>query len=429
MVNMGKSLLILGAQWGDEGKGKITNYLSERADMVIRYQGGNNAGHTIVFNQHKYALRTIPSGVFNPNIACVMANGMVINPRAFIEERNELIKAGFACNNIYISDRAHVIFDHHIVLDALNEELLKDQKIGTTKKGIGPAYTDKIARFGMRMCDFVSDEFPVLYKNLLAIKNQQIQDLNGTPIDYETTVEEYKTLANQIRPMVCDTISLIGKYRRENKKILFEGAQGALLDIDFGSYPFVTSSNVTSGGTITGTGIGCHGVDEVLGIVKAYQTRVGEGAFPTELHDAIGDVIRERGHEYGTVTHRPRRTGWLDLVALKYSIQINGISSICLTLLDVLSGFDTIQVCTSYQYHDQTIHTIPASNRKFFECQPNYVTLPGWKEDLSNVHSFEELPDNAKKYIEFIEQETGVFISMFSVGPDKYQTIVRKEFF
>lgn len=426
---MGKSLLILGAQWGDEGKGKITNYLSEQADMVIRYQGGNNAGHTIVFNGHKYALRSIPSGVFNSNIACVMGNGMVINPRAFLEERNELIKAGFPCNNIYISDRAHVIFDHHLILDALNEENLKDQKIGTTKKGIGPAYTDKAARIGMRMCDFVSDDFPVLYENLLSYKNKQIMDLHGTPVDYKKTVEEYIEIAKQIRPLVCDTISLIGKYRKEQKKILFEGAQGALLDIDFGSYPYVTSSNVTSGGTITGTGIGCHGVDEVLGIVKAYQTRVGEGAFPTELQDKIGDLIREKGHEFGTVTHRPRRTGWLDLVALKYSVQINGISSICLTLLDVLSGFETINVCTSYDLCGKTLNAIPASDRDFAQCCPNYVTLPGWKEDISHVRSFAELPLNAKKYIEFIETEVGIPVSMFSVGPDKYQTIVRKDVF
>lgn len=426
---MNKSILVLGAQWGDEGKGKITNYLSEKADYVIRYQGGNNAGHTIVFDGHKYALRLIPSGVFNPNTKCILGNGMVINPRAFVEEKNEIQRAGFACDNLYISDRAHVIFDHHLVLDALNEESLGANKIGTTKKGIGPCYTDKAARVGMRMCDFVSDEFPELYRNLLKVKNKQIVDLGGTPIDYEKTVKEYLDIQKQIKPLVTDTISMIAKARKEGKKILFEGAQGSLLDIDFGSYPYVTSSNVTSGGTISGSGVGCHGIDGILGIVKSYQTRVGEGAFPTELKDEIGDEIREKGHEYGTVTHRPRRIGWLDLCALNYSIQINGISSICLTLFDVLSGFDEIKVCTHYQIDGKNVYTIPASNIQFKKCVPVYEVLKGWKEDISNVKSFDELPENAKKYIEFIEKETGLSVSIFSVGPDKYQTIIRKEIF
>ncbi len=426
---MGKSLLILGSQWGDEGKGKITNYLSNKADIVIRYQGGNNAGHTIVFNGHKYALRLIPSGVFNENVKCIMANGMVINPRAFKEEVSELINAGFSCKNIYISDRAHVIFDHHLELDRLNEEALGDKKIGTTKKGIGPAYTDKIARTGMRMCDFVSVDFPELYKNLLEFKNKQIKDLGGTPIDYEKTVKEYMDLASYMRPMVTDTVKMIGDARKEGKNILFEGAQGALLDIDFGSYPYVTSSNVTSGGTISGTGIGCHGVDEVLGIVKSYETRVGEGAFPTEQLNEIGDLIRERGHEYGTVTHRPRRCGFLDLPALKYSIQINSITSICLTLLDVLTGFDKINVCTHYDYKGERIDTLPASDRVLRECKPVYAKLDGWSEDISNIKSFEDLPVNARKYVEFIEKEVGVPVVMVSTGPDKYQTIIRKEIF
>lgn len=311
----------------------------------------------------------------------------------------------------------------------MNEESLGANKIGTTKKGIGPCYTDKAARVGMRMCDFVSDEFPELYRNLLKVKNKQIVDLGGTPIDYEKTVKEYLDIQKQIKPLVTDTISMIAKARKEGKKILFEGAQGSLLDIDFGSYPYVTSSNVTSGGTISGSGVGCHGIDGILGIVKSYQTRVGEGAFPTELKDEIGDEIREKGHEYGTVTHRPRRIGWLDLCALNYSIQINGISSICLTLFDVLSGFDEIKVCTHYQIDGKNVYTIPASNIQFKKCVPVYEVLKGWKEDISNVKSFDELPENAKKYIEFIEKETGLPVSIFSVGPDKYQTIIRKEIF
>ena len=425
----GKSLLVLGSQWGDEGKGKITNFLSEKADVVIRYQGGNNAGHTIVFDGRKFALRLIPSGVFNESVKCILANGMVINPRAFKEEVDELRAAGFPCQNLYISDRAHVLFDHHIELDRLSEESLGAKKIGTTKRGIGPAYADKISRVGMRMCDFVSPEFPALYKDLLAIKNKQIIDMGGTPIDYEKTVKEYTSLADFVRPMVVDTVSMIGEARKSKKNILFEGAQGALLDVDFGSYPYVTSSNVTSGGTIFGTGIGCHGVDNVLGIVKAYETRVGEGAFPTEQLNDIGNLIRERGHEYGTVTHRPRRTGFLDLPALKYSIQINSISYLCLTLLDVLDTFDEINVCTHYDYKGTTIDTLPASDRILRECRPVYASLPGWKQDISGVKTYDELPENAKKYIEFIEKEVGVPIVIVSTGPDKTQTIIREEIF
>lgn len=426
---MGKSLLVLGAQWGDEGKGKITNYFSEKADVVIRYQGGNNAGHTIVFDNHKYALSSIPSGVFDENVKCVIANGCVLNPRAFVIERNKLIEQGFSCNNIYISDRCHVIFDHNIEIDRLNEERLKDKKIGTTKKGIGPCYSDKTERIGMRMCDFIGPNFKERYKTLLEIKNRQIKSLGGNEIDYEKTVLEYLEIADLIRPMVTDTIALINNERKNGKNILFEGAQGSLLDIDFGSYPYVTSSHVTSGGVICGTGIGCHGIDDVLGIVKAYQTRVGEGAFPTELNNEIGNEIREKGHEYGTVTHRPRRTGYLDLVALKYSILVNGITSICLTLLDVLTGFDEVKVCVAYEYNNEILNTLPASDDVLKECKPVYKTLKGWKEDISNTKTFDELPKAAQEYIEFIEKELDVPVDVFSVGPDKLQTIVRKEIF
>ena len=426
---MGKSLLVLGAQWGDEGKGKITNYFSSKADVVVRYQGGNNAGHTIVFDHKKYALRLIPSGIFEAKTSCIMGNGMVINPRALIEEINELKQNGFSCDNLYISDRAHIIFDHHLILDELNELSLKDKKIGTTKRGIGPCYSDKIARIGMRMGDFVSSDFPTLYKDLLERKNKEISFLGGKEISYEDTLKDYLELGKLIKPMVCDTISLLKRFRKVNKNILFEGAQGALLDIDFGSFPYVTSSSVTVGGALSGSGIGLHGLDEVLGIVKAYQTRVGEGPFPTELDNKIGDYIRERGHEYGTVTHRKRRVGYLDLVALKYSIQINGITSICLTLFDVLEGLDELKICTSYTYEGKTIDTIPSSNKVFSKCIPQYVTLQGFKEDISQVKSFEELPNEAKEYINFIEREVEVPIVMISIGPDKYQTIIRKDIF
>jgi len=431
VYNMGqfKSLLVLGAQWGDEGKGKITNYFSERADVVVRYQGGNNAGHTIVFDGKKFALRLIPSGVFNENVKCVMAHGMVINPIAFLEEVEGLKQNGVNCHNIYVSDRAQVIFIHHLLLDELNEQSLGDKKIGTTKKGIGPCYTDKVARIGMRMVDFISDDFPMLYKTLLEVKNKQIVSLGGSPISYDETLPIYEKVRQEMMPYVVDTIKLLSDEKEKGSKILFEGAQGALLDIDFGTYPYVTSSNVTVGGTISGSGVGLNGVQKILGIVKAYQTRVGEGAMPTELFDEFGDYIRERGHEYGTVTKRPRRCGYLDLVALKYSVRINGITNICLTLADVLSDIKTLKVCTHYEIDGKLIDTIPASNKVFSRCTAIYTELKPWHGDISNIKEYEFLPIELKEYIAFIEKEVGVKVSMVSVGPDRNQTIIREQLF
>lgn len=425
-----KSILVLGAQWGDEGKGKITNYLSLKADVVVRYQGGNNAGHTIVFNGHKYALSLVPSGIFSNGTKCVLGNGMVINPIALRRELDMVKEAGYEINNLYISSRASVLFHHHIELDRLHEEALKENKIGTTKKGIGPAYSDKINRIGMRIIDFVSDDFPNKYKNLLEIKNKEILSLGGNPIDYDSTLKEYKELAKFIRPYVTDTISLLNKERKEGKKILLEGAQGALLDIDFGTFPYVTSSNVTVGGAISGTGLGLKGIDEILGIVKAYTTRVGEGPFVSELNNEIGNTIREKGHEYGTVTKRPRRTGYLDLVSLKYSIKINGITSICLTLLDVLSDLNEIKICTAYK-DNGTIYTedVPASNDEYINIKAVYKDFKAWKGDISNITSYDDLPIEARSYIEYIEKETGVPVDIVSVGPSREQTIIRKELF
>ena len=426
---MSKSLIILGSQWGDEGKGKITNYYSERADVVVRYQGGNNAGHTIVFNGNTFKLRTIPSGVFNPNIKNILGNGMVINPRSLINEMKALQDAGYSCNNIYISDRAHVIFDYHIQLDILNEAKLKDAKIGTTKNGIGPAYSDKINRCGIRMGDFVSEDFKDLYEKALERKNEDIVRLGGKKIDFDSSYKEYQEIANKLRPLVCDTISLLSEERSKNKKILFEGAQGALLDVDFGSYPYVTSSNPSSGGALIGSGIGMNHIEEAVGIVKSYTTRVGSGAFPTEFEDEISHYIRETAHEYGTVTKRPRRIGWLDLVALKYSANINGLTGIFLTLIDILSGIDELKVCTSYSLNGKEINYVPARDKDLAKVKPNFAILKGWKEDLSKITKFEDLPENAKQYIRFIEDYTKIPVVGFSVGPDKLQTIIRKELF
>lgn len=426
---MNKTLIVLGSQWGDEGKGKITNYYSELADVVVRYQGGNNAGHTIVFGGNTYKLRTIPSGVFNKNVKNILGNGMVINPKSLINEMNTLKEAGYDCKNIYISDRAQVLFDYHIELDKLNELALKDKKIGTTKNGIGPCYYDKVSRCGIRMGDFVSSDFYEIYKHNLEIKNQEIRRLGGTEISFEETYKVYQEIANTLRDFVCDTIFLLNEEKKQGKKILFEGAQGALLDIDFGSYPYVTSSNPSSGGAITGSGIGLNGIKEALGVIKAYTTRVGEGAFPTEFEDETSNYIREKAHEYGTVTKRPRRIGWLDLVALKYSANINGLTGFFITLLDIFTSLKEIKVCTSYLLDGKEIKYVPSRDADLAKVKPIYVTLNGWDEDITKVTSFEELPTNAKKYLEFIAKELEIPLVGFSVGADKKQTIVTKEIF
>ncbi len=426
---MKRSVVVIGSQWGDEGKGKITNYLSEKADFVVRYQGGDNAGHTIQFGGTTYKLHLIPSGIFNANIINVLGNGMVINPRNLLEEINNLKSLGYDCKNLRISERAQVILDYHLELDALKEKALGSGKIGTTKKGIGPAYTDKTSREGIRMVDFVSSDFKKLYSEKLNKKNEEIARLGGETIDFEKTYLEYKEIADQIQEYVCDTITLLNDGIRNGKKILFEGAQGAMLDVDFGSYPFVTSSNATSGGVCSGSGVGPTFIDEIIGVVKSYSTRVGSGVFPSEFEDEVAKDIRERAHEYGTTTKRPRRIGWLDCVVLKYSTMVCGFTGISLMLLDILSGLEQIKICTAYKVDGKIITTVPANNKLYEKCEPVYETLPGWKEDISKVTSFSQLPENAKHYIERIEELVGVKVKCFSVGPDKTQTIMREEIF
>ncbi len=423
---MKNAVVVVGTQWGDEGKGKITNYFSNKADVVVRYQGGDNAGHTIKFLGNTYALHVIPSGVFNPNIKNVLGNGVVLNPKTFLSEIEALQKQGFSCNNLYISDRAHVIFDYHKELDGLIEEHLATRKIGTTKKGIGPCYTDKIARCGIRVADFVSSDFEEIYKTTLKVKNDQIISYGGNPFDIEESYQEYQKIAEAIKPYVTDTIALLNEEIKKGKKILFEGAQGALLDIDFGTYPFVTSSNPSGGGVSIGSGVGPTNIKEIIGIAKVYSTRVGSGAFPTEFEDEVASYIRETAHEYGTTTKRPRRIGWLDGVVLKYSSQINGLTGLSLMLLDILSGIKNLKVCTSYMLDGKEISTIPARISDFEKCIPVYTTLPGWQEDISSCKSYDELPQNAKNYVSFIEKLVGVPVVMISVGPDVLQTIVRK---
>ncbi len=428
-MSKGKTVVVIGACWGDEGKGKITNYLGEQADVVVRYQGGDNAGHTICFDGNTYKLHLIPSGIFKPEVKNVLGNGLVVNPKGLLTELAELREAGFSCENLYISDRANVLFDYHKLLDGINEEKLGDRKIGTTKKGIGPAYTDKIARTGIRMCDFVSMDFKEIYRTMLAIKNEELVRNGYEAIDFEKSYKEYQEIADVIRPMVCDTVTLINDEYKAGKKILFEGAQGTLLDIDFGTYPYVTSSNPSAGGVSIGSGIGPTKINEVLGITKAYTTRVGEGPFPTEMFDDLAQDIRVRANEFGATTKRPRRIGWYDGVIMQYSANINGLTGLSLMLLDILSGIPKIKICDYYTIDGKKVYAPAARVEDFARQVPHYIEMDGWTEDITHVTSYDELPLNCKKYIEKIEEVVGVPVVMFSVGPDKLQTIVRKELF
>ena len=424
-----KSIVVVGSQWGDEGKGKVTNYYSSKADIVVRYQGGNNAGHTVKFNGKEFHLQTIPSGIFNEKTLNILGNGMVINPISLYSEMHVLLNAGFKLDNMIISSRANVDLNYHLELDGLKEAYLKDKKIGTTKKGIGPTYTDKVARDGIRFCDFIDEEFPKIYAEHLKEKNEEIERYGGNKIDLEKSLEEYNKIVEFLKPYVKETVSILAKAKKENKKILFEGAQGTMLDIDFGTYPYVSSSNSSAGGALTGSGIGFGYIENVVGIVKAYTTRVGEGPFVTELFDDLADTIREKAHEYGTVTKRPRRIGYLDLNQLRYSRNVNGFDYFALMLLDILSGLKEIKVCTHYELDGKSIDYVPASLKETYRCKPVYVTLPGWDEDLSHVRKFEDLPINAQNYVKFIEKEIDAKACLISVGPDQKETIIKEDIF
>lgn len=430
-MKKGKSVVVIGACWGDEGKGKITNYLAEKADVVVRYGGGDNAGHTIIFNNKTFKLHMVPSGIFKEETINILGNGCVVNPISLVEELDMIKKEGYSCHNLYISDRANVIFEYHKIIDGLLEENSNLRKIGTTKKGIGPAYSDKVSRIGIRMCDFVSNDFKEIYKNALKFKNEEIVRLGGNPIDFETSYNKYQEIAKAIKPMVVDTISLINNCYNEGKKVLFEGAQGTLLDIDFGTYPYVTSSNPSAGGVATGSGLGPTKIDEIIGITKAYTTRVGEGPFPTEMNDnlTLAQEIRDKANEYGATTKRPRRIGWYDAVIMKYSCNVNGITGLSLMLLDILSGLDKIKICDYYLLNGQKVYAPCARLEDFANCVPHYIELDGWKEDITNVKKYEDLPINCQKYIETIEKLLNVPVVIVSVGHDKYQTIVRKNIF
>ncbi|MDE6236746.1 MAG: adenylosuccinate synthase [Muribaculaceae bacterium] len=425
---MSQRLVVLGSQWGDEGKGKITDYFACKADMVVRYQGGNNAGHTVVFDGHKYSLRSIPSGIFNPHTVNVMANGMVVNPESVITELQKLHDQGITDYQLYISDRAAMVMPWHSQLDGAYEALKGNALIGTTKNGIGPAYCDKYSRDGLRMGDLLEPEyFAERLKGALAVKNPQLRMLGLPEYDFQEVYDRYMEIAKILGPRICDTSDLINKALLTDAKILFEGAQGMMLCIDHGTYPYVTSSTPSSASVPVGAGISPKWIDEVVGVAKAYCTRVGEGAFPTELFDERANQIRERGHEYGTVTGRPRRIGWFDAVVARYTSRLAGIDNWALMLFDVLSGLDKVCICTGYELDGKVIDYPPSTVSKLARCKPVLIEMEGWKEDLTDIKDFDSLPEAAKAYVRKIEELTGVKVGIISVGPDRKQTIIIDE--
>lgn len=421
--------VVVGAQWGDEGKGKIVDVLGEKADYVVRFQGGNNAGHTIVVNGEKSILHLLPSGVLHKNAVCIIGPGVVVDPFVLLEEIDVLEKKGVSSSHIYISDRAHLIMPYHIKLDELQEERLAGNKIGTTKRGIGPCYADKYTRIGLRVGDLIDFEsFKTKLKSTLSIKNDQITKLyNELPFDYDEMTAQFKEIREKLLPRMIDSLSVVNEALDQDKMVLFEGAQAAMLDINYGTYPYVTSSSPTSAGVCAGAGISPKKLDKIIGVVKAYSTRVGEGPFVTELFDEEGEKLREIGHEYGATTGRPRRCGWLDLNVVKHAARINGLTDLVITKIDVLSEFEEIKVCTGYEIDGQIYDTIPASVEMVAKAKAVYEIFPGWQCDITGIRTYEELPENCKAYIKRIEEFTNTRISLVSVGPDRENNILINE--
>lgn len=420
------TVVISGTQWGDEGKGKIVDYLAGQADVVVRFQGGSNAGHTVTVNGEEYKLRLMPSGILYEGTTCVIANGVVFDPQILLEEIDGLKKRGIHTENIRLSNRAHVVMPWHKLFDELKENSLGDKKIGTTRRGIGPCYIDKADRIGIRVCDLIDkEEFAIRLKDILSRKNLILEKVyNHAPLNYEEILHEYEGYAEKIRPYVCDTISFLNDAIDAGKKILFEGAQATMLDIDYGTYPYVTSSHPISGGVGVGAGVAPKKIDKVFGVVKAYCTRVGEGPFPTEQLNEIGDKLREAGHEFGTVTGRPRRTGWLDACVVKYAGQLSGTDYMAVTRLDILDDFDEIKMCVAYKLDGKILNEIPASLKILAKVEPVYETFSGWKTDISKCRNYSDLPENAKKYLERMAEVTGIKLGIVSVGPNREQTII-----
>ena len=419
--------IVLGAQWGDEGKGRVTDVFAERADFVVRYQGGNNAGHTLIIGEERFALSLIPSGVMYPNCTPVIGSGCVIDPKVLLDEVDMLSGRGVDPSRLRISGNAHLIMPYHRKLDAVMERHLGKHKIGTTKKGIGPAYTDKYSRRGIRVQDLYD---PKIFRDKVEVALEDTNKVlarvyNQLPMDPAKVADEYLAYSDRLLPYVTDTSLELWEALADGKQVLFEGAQGTLLDIDHGTYPFVTSSNPTAGGAAVGSGIGPKAIDRIVGVAKAYISRVGTGPFPTELDDEIGDTMIELGGEYGTVTGRRRRCGWLDLVALRYAVRVNSLTELFITKLDILSAFDTVKVATAYTSLGERYDEFPRQQRVLYNCTPVYETLPGWGTDISNCRREADLPAAARDYIEYIEDAAGVPVTFVSVGPERQQMLSR----
>jgi adenylosuccinate synthase len=421
-------IVLVGAQWGDEGKGKITDLISNDFDFVVRFQGGNNAGHTVIHGDTKLALHLIPSGIMYPHITPVIGNGCVIDPRVLIDEMDTLEREGFSTERLLISGNAHLIMPYHLALDAESERRLGNNEIGTTKRGIGPAYQDKAARSGIRVQDLLDEHiFRLKVATALSEKNELLVKIYGAdPFEADAICDEYLRYAQRIIPHITESSQRLNEVLRAGKWVLFEGAQGTLLDIDHGTYPFVTSSSCTAGGAAIGSGVGPTAISRVLGIAKAYITRVGSGPFPTELFDDTGALLGKVGGEFGTTTGRPRRCGWYDAVIIRYAAEVNGLTDLCITKLDVLSCLETIKVCVAYEYDGRRYTTVPGSQTAFHHATPIYEELPGWQTDITGCRSFEELPRQAQEYINYIEELAGVRASIIAVGPERTQTIMRE---
>ncbi len=426
------TVVLIGAQWGDEGKGKVTDFLAQQADMVVRYQGGNNAGHTVVARGRTFKLHLIPSGILHGDKMCLIGNGVVIDPAVLLQELDSLESQGISTANLRISPRAHVIFPYHKSIDMAEEEQKGNKRIGTTCRGIGPAYTDKASRAGIRVAELMDrEELAEKLRDALEAKNKLLARVYGSEVqfDYREMLEQYNEYADRLRGYVDDVSILVNRAIDRGQKVLFEGAQGTLLDLDHGTYPYVTSSHPVAGAACLGAGLGPTKINTVVGVAKAYITRVGEGPFPTELHDRLGDHIRERGCEFGTTTGRPRRCGWFDAVIARYAARINGLSYLAITKLDVLSGLDTLKICTGYRYKGEVINEFPAGLKVLAQCEPVYREVPGWREDISGVRRYNDLPQNARDYIERIEEMAGVPVALVGVGPGREQTLVLQNIF
>ena len=420
--------VVVGTQWGDEGKGKVVDLLGKHVDMVVRYQGGNNAGHTVVVNGKKTVLHLLPSGILNKDALCVIGPGVVLNPFVLFEEVEALEKEGLQCDHLRISDRTQLLMPYHVRLDELIEARGGKYKVGTTKNGIGPCYSDKYSRIGIRVCDLQDwNVFEEKLKSTLEIKNAEIEKVyGGEPFDYDEMVAQFKAIREKMLPMICDSVSLVNEALENDKVVLFEGAQANMLDINYGTYPFVTSSSPTSAGVLEGAGVPPQSLTRIIGVAKAYSTRVGEGPYITELLGDEGEALRQKGFEFGATTGRPRRCGWLDLPVVKQAVRINGLTDIAMTKIDILTGYDKIPVCVGYELDGKQIDYVPASLEVYGRCKPVWKVFDGWTEDISQIRNYEDLPENCRKYVEFVEEYTKTSVSLVSVSPEREGNIIRK---